>query len=74
MTTLKKLEQLESEITAKVQNLDLKMALMEQKLDLIATNHLAHIQKDLDWVKTVLWAGAGAVILQLLGIIAVLIK
>jgi hypothetical protein len=58
MTTTKKLSQLETEISQKVDNLEVKMTGLESKLDLITNNHLHHIQRYILWI-----LGGGAVIL-----------
>jgi hypothetical protein len=50
MTTTKKLEQLETEISQKVDHLEVKMTGLESKLDLIANNHLSHIQTYIKWI------------------------
>jgi hypothetical protein len=50
MTATKKLEQLETELTLKVDNLEVKMTGLESKLDLIANNHLHHIQQYITWI------------------------
>jgi hypothetical protein len=47
--------------------LDKRLALLEQKLDTLLNNHLAHMQKDIDWMKYVIYSTA-------IGIIALLAK
>lgn len=46
----------------KISDLDKKVELLDQKLELILNNHLAHLQKDVDWVKYVIYATAAGVI------------
>lgn len=43
-------------------SLETRMALVEQKLDLILDNHLAHMQKDMDAIKRIMWMCAVGVI------------
>ena len=47
--------------------LDKRLALLEQKLDTLLNNHLAHMQKGIDWMKYVIYSTA-------IGIIALLAK
>lgn len=54
-------------------NLDKKTALIEQSLHTIQHNHLAHIESDMRWVKTVMWGTAVGVIGNLLAILYMLI-
>lgn len=57
----------------KFNELDKKVALIEQRLETIQQNHLTHIEADIANIKKYfLWA-VGAVFAQLLGIIAALI-
>jgi hypothetical protein len=49
-------------------DLDKRLALLEQKLDLVLDNHLYHIEKDMRLIKGVLGATALAVFAQLLAI------
>ena len=57
----------------KLNELDKKVALIEQRLETIQHNHLTHIEDDIANIKKYfLWA-VGAVFAQLLGIIAALI-
>jgi len=46
--------------------LDKRLALLEQKLDLVLQNHLHHMEKDMSLMKKVLGATALAVFVQLL--------
>ena len=50
--------------------LDKKVALIEQRLDVIQNNHLAHIQDDITTIKKWFGWGVGAIFVQLLAIIA----
>ena len=54
-------------------NLDKRMALLEQRLDIIQNNHLAHIQADIENIKKYFLWGVGAVFVQLIAIVAILI-
>lgn len=52
--------------------LETRMALLEQKVDLIINNHLAHMQQDIDDIKKYfLWA-VGVVFVQLIAVIAII--
>ena len=44
------------------EDLDKRLALLEQKLDLVLNNHLSHMEKDLAWIKKLI-GGIGAVVL-----------
>lgn len=44
--------------------LDVRLALLEQKLDLVLNNHLHHIEKDLNWIKKFIFAIGIAVVLE----------
>ena len=50
-------------------NLDKRLALMEQTLHTMQHNHLYHIERDIRWMKTVMWGTAVGVIGNLLAII-----
>ena len=50
MTTTKKLSQLETELSEKVDHLEVKMTGLESKIDLIANNHLHTIQQYIIWI------------------------
>ena len=58
MTMTKKITQLETEISEKVNHLDQRMTGLETKIDIITINHLHHIQQYLKWI-----LGGGGVIL-----------
>ena len=49
-------------------NLDKRLALLEQKLDLVLDNHLTHMEKDMRMIKGILGATALAVFVQLLAV------
>lgn len=49
-------------------NLDKRLALLEQKLDLVLTNHLAHMEKDLSMIKKFLGAVTLAVFVLLMNL------
>ena len=55
-------------------HLDKKMALLEQRLDIIQNNHLHHIQQDLNNIKTYFLWGVGVVFVQLVAVIGFLIS
>ena len=50
------------------ENLDKRMALLEQKLDLLMENHLKHLQDDMNSIKKFL-LGIGAVVAIEAGVI-----
>ena len=54
-------------------NLDKRMSLLEQKLDIIQNNHLAHMQSDINNIKTYFLWGVGVVFVQLIAVIGFLI-
>ena len=51
-------------------DLDKRLALLEQKLDTIESNHLKHIQDDITTIKKWFGWGVGAIFVQLLAVIA----
>jgi len=53
--------------------LDKRLALLEQRLDIIQNNHLQHIQDDIDSIKKYFLWGVGVVFVQMVGVIAVLL-
>ena len=55
-------------------SLDKRMALLEQRLDIIQNNHLAHIQADIENIKKYFFWGVGVVFVQLIAVIGVLIS
>jgi hypothetical protein len=50
-------------------DLDKRLSLLEQKLDLILTNHLAHMQADMNFIKKFLIGVSIAVVLEAVYII-----
>lgn len=50
-------------------NLDKRMALLEQKLEIIETNHLKHIQDDITMLKKIMGMVALTVFAQLIAVI-----
>jgi predicted neutral ceramidase superfamily lipid hydrolase len=52
-----------------IDNLDKRMALLEQKLHIIETNHLKHIQDDITMLKKIMGAVALTVFAQLIAVI-----
>jgi hypothetical protein len=55
-------------------SLDKRMALLEQRLDIIQNNHLTHIQADIENIKKYFFWGVGVVFVQLIAVIGVLIS
>lgn len=53
-------------------DVDKRLALVEQKLEIILTNHLAHMQDDIDDIKRMFKWGVGVVFVQLIGVIVAL--
>jgi hypothetical protein len=54
---------------SEIDNLDKRMALLEQKLDIIENNHLKHIQDDITMLKKIMGAVALTVFAQLIAVI-----
>jgi hypothetical protein len=52
------------------EDLDKRLALLEQKLDLVLENHLAHMEKDMRMIKGFLGAVGLAVFVQLLAVLS----
>jgi len=52
------------------ENLDKRMALLEQKLDLLMSNHLSHLQSDITMIKKFLLGIAAVVLVEAGWIIA----
>jgi len=50
------------------ESLDKRLALLEQKLDLVLDNHLTHMEKDMRMIKGILGATALAVFVQLMAV------
>jgi tetrahydromethanopterin S-methyltransferase subunit G len=55
-------------------SLDKRMSLLEQKLDTIAGNHLAHIQADVTKIERVMYGAVGGIIVNLVAVIFLLIQ
>ena len=55
-----------------ITELDKRLALVEQKLDLILTNHLAHMQDSIEGIQRMFKWGVGVVFVQLIGVIVAL--
>lgn len=53
--------------------LETRLALLEQKVDLIINNHLAHMAQDIDDIKRYFLYGIGVVFTQLIAVIAFLL-
>ena len=51
------------------ENLDKRLSLLEQKLDLVLDNHLTHMEKDMLMIKRFLGAVALAVFAQLIAVV-----
>lgn len=51
-------------------DLDKRLALLEQKLDLVLDNHLAHMERDMSMIKKVLGAVGIVVFTQMIAVIA----
>lgn len=62
-------EQAEFNAERAYHSLDKRMALIEQSLHTIHTNHLAHMERDLRWIKIVMWGTAVGVIGNLLSLL-----
>lgn len=54
--------------TEKLANLDKEVAVISERLNTIQNNHLAHIEKDMNTIKKVLWSVGFLVFSNLLGI------
>jgi hypothetical protein len=55
-----------------INELDKRLALVEQKLDIILTNHLAHMQDSIESIQRSFKWGVGIVFAQLIGVIVAL--
>ena len=55
-----------------INELDKRLALVEQKLDIILTNHLAHMQDSIEGIQRSFKWGVGIVFVQLIGVIVAL--
>lgn len=61
-----------SEQDDKIALLDKRLALVEQKLDIILTNHLAHMQDSIESIQRSFRWGVGIIFAQLIGVIVAL--
>lgn len=52
------------------EDLDKRLALLEQKLDLVLNNHLHHMEKDMRMIKSILGAVAISVFVQFLAFVS----
>ena len=52
--------------------IETRIALVEQKVDLIINNHLHHMQQDIDDIKRYFGWAVGVVFVQLVGVIVAL--
>lgn len=52
--------------------IETRIALVEQKVDLIINNHLTHMQEDIDDIKRYFGWAVGVVFVQLVGVIVAL--
>jgi len=74
MTDKDAYEQLEFNAERAYYSLDKRLALMEEKLTVMKDNHLAHIERDMRWMKSIMWTTAVGVIGNLLAIIYTIIQ
>lgn len=73
MTDKDAYEQLEFNAERAYYGLDKRLALMEEKLTVMKDNHLAHIERDMRWMKGIMFSTAIGVIGNLLAIIYTII-
>ena len=52
-------------------NLDKRMAVLEDTIDRLETNHLSHLQKQIDKIESRVWAIIVGVCAQLAGIVTI---
>ena len=57
-----------------ITKLDKRLALLEQRLDIIQNNHLHHLAEDVTKIKSYFGWGIGVVFVQLIAIIAFLLQ
>jgi uncharacterized protein Yka (UPF0111/DUF47 family) len=67
-------EKIMVDLEEKYAMLDKKIALIEQKLDIIQNNHLEHLQSDVNDIKRYFGWGIGVVFIQLVAVIAFLVQ
>jgi len=60
------------DINESYNKLDKRISLIEQRLDIMQNNHLAHIQDDINNIKKYFLWGVGVVFVQLIAVIAFL--
>jgi len=65
---------MEEKVTASFASLDKRLALLEQRLDIIQKNHLHQMQEDITGIKRGIKWGVGVVFIQLIVIIGTLIS
>ena len=54
-------------------DLDKRMAILEDSMDRLESNHLVHLQKQIDKIDARIWAIILGAVLQLVGIISIFI-
>ena len=54
-------------------DLDKRMAILEDTMDRLETNHLTHLQKQIDKMDARIWAIIFGAVLQLIGIVSIFI-
>ena len=54
-------------------DLDKRMAILEDTMDRLETNHLTHLQKQIDKIDVRIWAIIFGAVLQLIGIVSIFI-
>jgi len=57
---------------SEINEIETRIALVEQKVDLIINNHLHHMQNDIDDIKRYFGWAVGVVFVQLIGVIVAL--
>ena len=62
------------ETTETIVLLDKKVALIEQRLDIIQNNHLHHIEQNINNIKTYFLWGVGVVFVEMIAVIAMLLQ
>ena len=54
-------------------DLDKRMAILEDTMDRLESNHLTHLQKQIDKIDARIWAIIFGAVLQLIGIVSIFI-
>ncbi len=54
-------------------DLDKRMAVLEDTIDRLESNHLSHLQKQIDKIDARIWAIIFGAVLQLIGIVSIFI-